>query len=208
MSQQIIFGNNASSSLAGAITNTATTALLASGTGILFPTPSAGEYFVMSFTDQATGLLNEIVWVTNITGDEVTMVRGQEGTTPLAWQAGDFCSNRWTAGQAAAMVQFVEYQPTRIITASGAFTMTNSDAVIGLNRSTSLAESSTVLPSNPNPNQLFTILDLAGNLQAYPCLVQAPATFSIAGLAEFMMNVNRQNISFRYFGSNLYSLES
>lgn len=101
MSATVLFANNASTTLAGAITAVATTANLASGTGVLFPSPGAGQYFVLTFTDAATGLINEIVWVTNVTGDVITITRAQEGTTAKPWNAGDFAANLWTAGQAA-----------------------------------------------------------------------------------------------------------
>lgn len=94
----ILFANNATSTLAGSITNTATTANLASGSGSLFPNPSGSQYFVGSFTDAATGLLHEIVWVTNVTTDTITMVRAQEGTTAQNWNAGDIFANLVTAG--------------------------------------------------------------------------------------------------------------
>lgn len=101
MSATVLFANNASTTLAGAITSTATTANLSSGTGSLFPSPSSGQYFVLTFTDAGTGLINEIVWVTDVSGDVITMTRAQEGTTAKAWNAGDFAANLWTAGQAA-----------------------------------------------------------------------------------------------------------
>lgn len=106
----IQFANNASSTLAGAISNTAVTCALAPGGGALFPNPGAGQYFVMTFTDQATGLLNEIVWVTGRSGDTLIIERGQEGTTPLSWLAGDFARNLWTAGQAGALFQTSAFQ--------------------------------------------------------------------------------------------------
>ena len=104
----ILFNNNAGSTLAGAISNTATSVNLAAGTGVLFTqegSPSVSDYVVCTFTDAATGLLTEIVHVTNVTGDVITMIRAQEGTTALSWQAGDIFAEFWTAGQCAAMVQ-------------------------------------------------------------------------------------------------------
>jgi len=101
----LIFANNAISSLAGSITNTATVCQLQAGTGILFPQPVPGQYFVGTITDAATGLLNEIVWVTQVTGDTLTIQRGQEGTSPQAWSANDLFAELWTAGQAGAMLQ-------------------------------------------------------------------------------------------------------
>lgn len=101
----ILFADGAASTLAGSITNTALTANLASGTGVLFPAPGAGQYFALTFSDAATGLVNEIVHVTNVTGDTITMVRAQEGTVGLAWSAGDLADNLLTAATAAAFVQ-------------------------------------------------------------------------------------------------------
>ena len=101
----LLFSNNASTTIAGGITSTALAVNLAPGSGVEFPNPSAGQYFVGTFTDAATGLLNEIVWVTARSGDTLTIVRAQESTTARAWTAGDLFSNLWTAGQAAQMVQ-------------------------------------------------------------------------------------------------------
>lgn len=95
---QLLWANNAQSNLAGGITSSATTATLTSGTGALFPAPAANQAFKGTFTDAATGLVNEIVLATNVTADTVTIVRAQEGTTNVAWLAGDFFSNLVTAG--------------------------------------------------------------------------------------------------------------
>lgn len=102
---ELVFANNAISSLAGSIANTATTCQLQAGTGILFPQPASGQYFVCTFTDAATGLLNEIVHCTQVTGDTLTIQRGQEDTAPQAWSANDLCAELWTAGQARQMLQ-------------------------------------------------------------------------------------------------------
>ena len=102
---QLIFKNNAQSTLAGSIGNTATSLQLAAGTGILFPQPTAGQYFVGTMIDAATGLINEIVWCTQVSGDTVTIVRGQENTTPKPWNANDAFAELWTAGQAGQMLQ-------------------------------------------------------------------------------------------------------
>lgn len=107
---QLIAANNAQSTLAGSISNTATIANLASGSGILFAAPSVGQYFVGTFTDAATGLLHEIVWVTNVTGDQITMSRAQEGTTGLNWSANDLFGNLMTAGQLETLVQAYQAQ--------------------------------------------------------------------------------------------------
>ena len=172
----ILFYNNAITTLAGAITPTATTANLQAGAGILFtPGPSTGEYFVMTFYDALTGLVNEIVHVTNITTDTITIARAQEGTTALNWLAGDFAQNLLTAGTMASMLQSTANATARIITLSGVFTMTSADGAIGLLRTTSIAASSTTLPSGTAIGQSYDIEDLVGNFQPFPVTVNAPA---------------------------------
>ena len=85
---QFLFANDASTTIAAPISTSATAVSLASGTGSEFPNPSAGQQFSGTFNDAATGLLTEIVYVTGITGNNVTaMVRAQEGTVAQNWLA-------------------------------------------------------------------------------------------------------------------------
>lgn len=107
---KLLFANNAASSLAGSISNSSTVANLQSGTGVFFPAPAPGEYFVATFTAAANPLLREIVWVTNVVGDTVTMIRAQEGTTALNWLANDLFDNLATAGQMATLLQIADAQ--------------------------------------------------------------------------------------------------
>ncbi len=102
----ILFSNNASTTVAGSITPTSTTVNIAPGTGIEFPNPiNPGDYFVATFYDQATKTINEIVHVTHRAGDVCTIVRGQEGTTPAAWNSGDIFANLITAATLASFLQ-------------------------------------------------------------------------------------------------------
>ena len=71
----ILWSNNASTTIAGSIIGTDTTVALAAGTGIKFPSPTAGNYFVATFYDQATKTINEIVHCTARVGDTCTTVR-------------------------------------------------------------------------------------------------------------------------------------
>lgn len=203
----ILFANNASSTLAGAISPSATVCNLAAGTGALFPSPSGGDYFVLTFVDVATGLLNEIVHVTNRTVDQLTIVRAQEGTTALNWLSGDLAANLVTAGVLDAMIQQAQLQPSRIVTASGVFVMTSADGAVGLNRVTGLAVSSTTLPADAAVGQVFQIEDLNNNFQAYPTTVNAPVGMTIDGAAAIVLNVNKQCGYFRYYGSNVWSVK-
>lgn len=101
----VLFANNATTTLAGSINNVAVTCNVAPGTGTLFPNPTGGDYFIMTFTDSATGLVNEIVHVTARSGDTMTIVRAQEGTSAVAWNAGDLATAMITAGGLDEMVQ-------------------------------------------------------------------------------------------------------
>ncbi len=135
----ILFANNATSTLAGSISNVATTILLAPGSGALFPSPSGGNYFKLTLSDAATGLLKEIVHCTARSVDTLTVVRAQEGTTALAWTAGDIAANLLTAGTMEGFPQDDD-NPGRllgllVVTASGSVSLpagTNSIIVEGV----------------------------------------------------------------------------
>lgn len=82
----VLYSNNAASTLAASITNAGTTLSVASGQGALFPAVSGG-YFYATLTNSSGAI--EIVKVTARTTDTMTIVRGQDGTTAVAWSAGD-----------------------------------------------------------------------------------------------------------------------
>lgn len=115
MTGRILFCNNASTTLAGAISNTATSLQVATGAGALFATPingtyTGGNYLCLTLNDAATGQLFEVMHVTAVVGDTLTVERAQEGTTALSWLAGDKAANFWTSGSASAMAQAVDVQ--------------------------------------------------------------------------------------------------
>lgn len=93
------------STIAGSISATDTSVTLQSGAGAGFPTPTPGKsYFTLSHVNQGTGNPDEIVWVTARTGDVLTIARAQEGTTAIAWTAGDTVFNSISAGDLMAIV--------------------------------------------------------------------------------------------------------
>jgi hypothetical protein len=103
----LIFGNNDATTIAGSITPTDQTVNLAAGSGAQFPQPVAGQAFIATFIDQATGTQREIVHVTAVAtdGSSATIVRAQEGTIAQAWTAGDIFAHLHTAGAMQAMLQ-------------------------------------------------------------------------------------------------------
>ena len=82
-----IFSNNAVAVTSSAITSASTTIALATGQGAKFPTPSGGDYFMvtLAMVSGVTETSWEIVKVTARSGDSLTVVRAQEGTTAAAW---------------------------------------------------------------------------------------------------------------------------
>ena len=78
--------NNAYSTLALAIQETDVGLVVATGEGSRFPTLSAGDYFYATISSAVN--FYEVVKVTARSGDAMTIVRGQEGTLPLAFAVG------------------------------------------------------------------------------------------------------------------------
>lgn len=109
MSQK--FSNNASTTLSGAITAGATSITVANGA--LLPLPSGGTYFLLTLIGlNANGIENtwEIVKVTARSGNVLTVVRAQEGTTALAWPTATLVEARLTAGSLDNKVDVVAGQ--------------------------------------------------------------------------------------------------
>lgn len=77
--------NMASSTLASGITAVATSITVAPGHGSRFAVGSDFTYLVL---ENAVGTI-EIVKLTAQTGDVLTVMRGQDGTAAVAWNAGD-----------------------------------------------------------------------------------------------------------------------
>jgi len=96
---RLLFTNNASTTLGSAASAGDTTLTVASGTGNEFPSPTGGDYFSATLwaAGSTTGTPNEIVYVTARSGDTMTVIRGQEGTTAQSWNVGDTFANYPTA---------------------------------------------------------------------------------------------------------------
>ena len=125
-----LFSNNAQATLASGISSSATTCTLATGTGAIFPSPTTGQAFTLTFTDAISGANTEICLCTNRTADVLTIIRGQEGTTAQAWQAGDIASNYFTAGSAAKFAQTGVLTPAVTSVTSAFYTQTTSDVTL------------------------------------------------------------------------------
>ena len=114
-----LFANNINTTLAAAATSTQTTLSLTSTVGIPTTIPS-GDYFAMTLNDAATRSIFEVVYVTAVSGSNVTVLRGQEGTTANSWLSGDYIYGALTAGEISdfAFVSGSETQPFAVAPAS------------------------------------------------------------------------------------------
>jgi hypothetical protein len=92
-----LFTNNAASGLVYPITSTDVTLYLNGGSGALFPQPSGGNYFIVTLISALTGNI-EIVKCIARSGDILTVIRAQEGTTAQSFATGDAVQLRITAG--------------------------------------------------------------------------------------------------------------
>lgn len=109
---QEVFANNATTTLGSALSSGATTATVAAGTGSGFPALGVGQFFTATLwaAGSDTGVPNEIVYVTARSGDTMTIVRGQEGTSAVAWGVGDTFANYPTAGYFNGLLQASDLQ--------------------------------------------------------------------------------------------------
>jgi hypothetical protein len=98
------FLNNSATTLNGAITDSATSIVVTDGT--VFSDPASAEEYYLATIDDSTNL--EIVKITDVTTNTLTVVRGQEGTSGTAFGSGVAISSRLTAG---ALDRFVQSDP-------------------------------------------------------------------------------------------------
>ncbi|WP_407213824.1 glycine-rich domain-containing protein [Enterobacter kobei] len=106
MALKLLAANNAQTVLSAGISSSATTLTVNTGTGALFPAPVSGtSFYKLTLVDAATGQLTEIMHVTARTGDVMTVLRAQEGTTARAWSANDIAANMLTSGSLSFFAQ-------------------------------------------------------------------------------------------------------
>ena len=89
----VVFKNNANTVLASDITSSQTSITVDDGS--VFASLGAGEHFFCTLDD---GTNNEIVKVTAISGNTLTIVRGQESTTARSFLTNHIIESRVTAG--------------------------------------------------------------------------------------------------------------
>lgn len=146
----LLFVNDASTTLQAGLTTASTSCTLAAGTGVLFPSPTAGQAFYLTFLDAATQQVKEIVLCTSRAGDVLQIERAQQNTSALTWNAGDLAVQLVTAGDMAGNLQPDVLQNAQYTVCTGA----------GSNSITATLDSG--LTALPNVLQ-FTIIAAAAN---------------------------------------------
>ena len=79
----VVFSNNAKTTLAATVSTSATSITVTDGS--VFPSISGSEYFYVTLQVSADGDLLEIVKVTARSGNTLTVIRSQDGTSARAF---------------------------------------------------------------------------------------------------------------------------
>ena len=96
----VVFKNNAKTTLASSLSSSATSVSVADGS--VFPSLGSGEIFFCTLDD---GTNYDIVKVTAVSSNTLTVVRAQESTTARSFASGDAAELRLTAGNLSLFSQ-------------------------------------------------------------------------------------------------------
>jgi len=98
--------NNASTTIPAAVSSTATSIVVATGSGGKFPILGAGDYFFATVSDAANNF--EIVKVTARADETMTVVRAQEGTLAIPFPANSRFELRVTAQNLSDVIESLD----------------------------------------------------------------------------------------------------
>lgn len=158
-----LFANNVRTTITGSLSAIATSIVVQTGAGATMPSPNnaIGEFCKMTLQDTATGLRNEIVYVTARTGDVLTVVRGQDGTSGQTWSAGDTIFEGVTANTLDNFTQPTDVQldSYTFAVASGsttAYTATFDPVIVALSSGQRLAIDTETVGTNTTSTPTFS----------------------------------------------------
>jgi len=195
------FRNNATGTLAASILSSATTIVLSSTQGALFPTLSAGQYFYGTLFNTAGNY--EIVKVTARAGDNLTVIRAQEGTTALGFSAGDGFAQRLTS---ASLNNFSQLDADSTFTGNNTFAAITASANSQFNGTGALKIPVGTTVQQPTPAVgMIRFNSTLGQYEGYNGTVWSSIGGAQAGGAVYE---NKQVISSNYTMSTNYSGES
>ena len=95
-----LFSNDVNTTLAAAVDTTQTVISVASTANL--PTLGAGDVLPITLSDAATHSKYEVCYCTSISGSDLTVLRGMEGTAAQSWLVNDLCYDAHTAATTAS----------------------------------------------------------------------------------------------------------
>ena len=213
---QALFTNNAAGTLSAAVASTDTLIYLGSGQGALFPTITGSNYFYITVTMLAAPYNMEIMKVTNVSTNTLTVVRGQDNTVANA--SGFSISDPVELRVTAVVLQELQATAATVTTtiASGA---TGTTQAIGTNNTTiaTTAYADTHVPKDVGSQGVGVILFLmlsSGSTIAAGGTVSGSLLQGIAGtyttgtltytpgiFSGTWRNVTKDPVSPAYFGT-------
>lgn len=123
-----LFTNNAGTTFANPVDKTDTIVTVVGGGGSLFPNPTGGDYFMVTFIS-TNGTELEICKCTARAGDTLTVIRAQEGTGAQNFQIADQCQLRITAQTMNTVVAAVGSDHVKDIVAGAGISATGTGSV-------------------------------------------------------------------------------
>ena len=131
----VVFSNNAKTTLASTVSTSATSITVADGS--VFPALNGSDYTYVTFEDSSGNV--EIVKVTALSGNTLTVVRAQDNTSARAFSSGGKCELRLTSAGLNDVTT-----TTASVTAAGALMdseISNIEAIKTLNQSVRTVDS-------------------------------------------------------------------
>lgn len=152
-----LFKNNAKTTLNGSLTAGATSIVVTDASP--FGAVTSPDFMLLTLFSGSPENKWEIVKVTAISSNTLTVVRAQEGTTGQAWNSGDAIECRWTAGSANITIR--ETFSDAAYTVSGA---NGADRMVGQVGTLSASRTVTLPAASGRAGQRLIILDESGSV--------------------------------------------
>ena len=171
----MLFANNANTTLASSLTNSATTMSVVSASA--FPTPTGSQYFYCTLADAATQTTIEIVKVTAVSGTTFTIVRGQDGTSGTAFASGAIVSLRLVR---ASLNDFPKLDEDNTFTGANAYGTPASIVLTNASGTASININGTVGATTPTTGA-FTTITASSTIKGATTISVGNATPSASG---------------------------
>lgn len=181
---KLLFANNVVTTLALPISPSASSIVVKTGSGSLFPSPQTGEAFYITLVSLVSPTINEVMLCTGRANNTLTVQRGMDGTTPLAWSANSLVNMFPTKGTMESFVQTNANVVTQIIAGTNvSVTPTDGVGAVTVNALGGAVNSVTATSPLHSTGGNNPVIELTGNI---------PST-QISGLGN-MATQNNDNV--------------